>query len=140
MNSTTGEIQFIRLGARVRKDDRGMAFFPFQGGETPGLAEKLLESFHLVSIAPGQERGRHRHPNQTEWLYLFSGAGWFIWQDRDGHRREHRLEGDTTLVVIPPGLPHLLRNDGPGTIFLLAWRLAAPGAPEAPDSVPWPDR
>jgi len=103
-------------------------------------AEKVLESFHLVSIVPGQERGRHQHPCKTEWLYLFAGAGWFSWQDREGRRHRRRLEGDATLVVIPPGIPHLLANDGPETIFLLAWRLAAAGVPEGSDTVPWNDR
>ncbi len=136
MNPRADDVQFFDLGEQVRRDGRGISFFPFQAAGRPPEAAAALESFHLVSVLPGQARGHHRHPQKTEWLYLFAGTGLFTWEDREGRLRERRLAGDATLVVIAPDTPHALRNDGEQTIFLLAWRLAAAGSGE-PDTVPW---
>ena len=88
---------------------------------------------------PGQLRGQHQHPGKTEWLYVFHGQGQLFWRTRDGHVQQRLLSGNRTLVVIPPGIPHTLRNDGPEPTLSvgLAGSVGEPGRDE-PDTVPEP--
>jgi oxalate decarboxylase/phosphoglucose isomerase-like protein (cupin superfamily) len=131
------EIQFVDLGDSWRRDERGFVYFPFQNLlETPLLAESCA-SCHLISIEPGHHRGQHQHPGKTEWLLVFHGEGELFWRSRDTlHQR--RLTDNHTLVVIPPGIPHTLRNDGSAPLFLLAWRAAVEPGGDEPDTVSEP--
>jgi oxalate decarboxylase/phosphoglucose isomerase-like protein (cupin superfamily) len=128
------EVRFIDLGAAIKADDRGMVFFPWQDCcPDPGPG---LPTFHLVSIRPGHSRGHHLHPGHEEWLYPFHGAGLLIWEDLAGQVREQIIAGDRTLILIPPGMAHALKNPGPEILYLLAWRTAAGSGPADPETVP----
>jgi oxalate decarboxylase/phosphoglucose isomerase-like protein (cupin superfamily) len=130
------EAQFIDLRGEIKGEDRGMSFFPWQGRlPAPG---DLLSTFHLVSIRPGQSRGHHRHPSHAEWLYPFHGAAVLIWEAAPGQVREQIIAGDRTLIHIPPGLAHAVRNPGPDILYLLAWREATADSHGDPDTVPHP--
>ena len=132
------DIQFLDLGDSLRQDKRGFVYFPFQNlPDTLPLVE-MCSSCHLISILPGEMRGQHRHPDKTEWLFTFHGKGQFFWRSRDGHLQQRLLTGNRTLVVIPPGIPHTLRNDGPDSLYLLAWRAALAAGRDEPDTVPEP--
>jgi len=113
-------VQFIDLSGEIHADDRGMSFFPWQGRlQAP---EGLNRTFHLVSIRPGHSRGNHLHPGHAEWLYPFHGNGILIWEEAPGEVQEKLISGDCTLVYIPLGIPHALKNPGPEVLYLLAWR------------------
>ncbi|MFP3866910.1 MAG: cupin domain-containing protein [Desulfobacteraceae bacterium] len=137
MTTAANQPQFLDLGDRIKQDERGLAFFPFQEGIAPPEGPIILKSFHLVSILPGQVRGNHQHPHKREWLYVFNGEGNFVWQDDQGQRHQRRLGGNQTMVIIPPGIPHALQNNGPRVLYLLAWRLPEREISE-PDTVPSP--
>jgi oxalate decarboxylase/phosphoglucose isomerase-like protein (cupin superfamily) len=128
-------VEFIDLGSEIKEDARGISFFPWQGRlREPG---DLLRTFHLTSINPGQTRGNHLHPGFAEWLYVFHHPGVLLWEAA-GKVEERLLAGGRTLVRIPPGIAHAVKNPGPEILYLLAWREAAgPGATE-PESVPRP--
>ena len=98
----------------------------------------MCTSCHLISIVPGQVRGQHQHPHKTEWLYVFHGQGQLFWRTRDDQLQQRLLDDNRTLVVIPPGIPHTLRNDGSDPLYLLAWRAALQPGREEPDTVPEP--
>ncbi|MFZ5448070.1 MAG: cupin domain-containing protein [Thermodesulfobacteriota bacterium] len=115
-------VQFIDLRSEIHSDDRGMSFFPWQGRlQSP---EDIFNSFHLVSIRPGHTRGNHLHPGHGEWLYPFHGDGVIIWEAASGQTQERLVSGDSTLIYIPPGIAHAVRNPGPEILYLLAWREA----------------
>jgi oxalate decarboxylase/phosphoglucose isomerase-like protein (cupin superfamily) len=132
------DIQFLDLGEARREDERGLVYFPFQDLPEGWPREEMCRSCHLVSIAPGQCRGQHQHPDKTEWLYVFHGQGQLFWRGQDDRRQQRPLGGNRTLVVIPPGMPHTLHNDGPDPIYLLAWRAGRQSGREGPDTRPDP--
>jgi dTDP-4-dehydrorhamnose 3,5-epimerase-like enzyme len=134
---TAADIQFLELGDSLHRDERGFAYFPFQNLPDSLPKPEMCGNCHLISIEPGHLRGQHRHPGKTEWLLLFHGMGQFYWRTTgDGQVHQRLLSGLQTLVVIPPGIPHTLRNDGPHALYLLAWRAAVPAAGDAPDTIP----
>jgi hypothetical protein len=128
-------VEFLDLGDEIREDPRGLSFFPF-AGRLPDVRD-LLRTFHLVSVNPGETRGNHLHPAFTEWLYVFHQPGVLIWEE-DGEVKERPLAGGRTLVRIPPGIPHALKNPGPRVLYLLAWREAAGEAPGGPETMARP--
>jgi uncharacterized RmlC-like cupin family protein len=130
------DIHFLDLGDSLRQDERGFVYFPFQNLPDSLPQAEMCTSCHLISILPGQLRGQHQHPDKTEWLYVFHGQGQLFWRIRDDHLQQRLLSGNRTLVVISPGIPHTLRNDGPHPLYLLAWRAALEPGREAPDTVP----
>lgn len=132
------EVEFLDLEEAWRQDERGWVYFPFQHLD-PGWSElEILQSLHVIAITPGQIRGQHLHPQKTEWLYLISGQGTLFWRDEEDFLQRRELLANRQLVIIPPGIPHALRNDGPEVLYLLAWR-ASPKLPiSAPDTVPAP--
>ncbi|OGP71330.1 MAG: hypothetical protein A2Z73_03640 [Deltaproteobacteria bacterium RBG_13_60_28] len=129
------EVEFLDISGETREDPRGFVFFPWQEGvQEP---QDLLRTFHLVSIAPGQVRGNHLHPGHRECLFPFHGAGVLIWETPTGEAQERLLTGKRTLVRIPPGIAHALKNPGPEILYVLAWRERA-GDSSAPETVPHP--
>jgi oxalate decarboxylase/phosphoglucose isomerase-like protein (cupin superfamily) len=129
------DIQFLDLGDSLRQDERGEVYFPFQNLPDSMPRAEMCTSCHLISIVPGQLRGQHQHPHKTEWLYVFHGQGQLFWRRQDGSQQQCGLDNNRTLVVIPPGIPHTLRNDGPTLLYLLAWRAALQSGQEEPDTI-----
>ena len=130
------EVQFIDLSGEITADAGGLSFFPWQGRlhEPQGL----LDTFHLISIRPGQSRGHHLHPGHGERLYPFHGRAVFTWEAAPGQIREQVINGDRTLVHIPPGLAHAVTNPGPEILYLLAWREVSGPGPREPETIPHP--
>ncbi len=129
-------VEFLDIAGAAHEDPRGFVFFPWQQGfkET----QEVLRTFHLISIEPGQVRGNHLHPGCREYLFTFHGEGVLLWEDPPGQVRERRLSGRSTLVRIPPGIAHALRNPGPEPLYLLAWRERLEGSPATPETVRHP--
>jgi dTDP-4-dehydrorhamnose 3,5-epimerase-like enzyme len=130
------EVEFLDISGEIREDPRGFVFFPWQAGAQE--PRDLLRTFHLISIAPGQVRGNHLHPGHREYLLTFHGTGVLTWETPAGEVREQRLSGNRTLVRIPPGLAHALKNPGPEILYLLAWREKTGSCSEEPETIPHP--
>jgi oxalate decarboxylase/phosphoglucose isomerase-like protein (cupin superfamily) len=130
-------VQFIDLRDEIHHDVRGMSFFPWQGRlHEPG---DLLRTFHLISIRPGHTRGNHLHPGHAEWLYPFHGNALLLWETEAGQVQERLIFGDSTLIFIPPGIGHALKNPGAGMLYLLAWRQETESvSATGPETVPHP--
>ncbi|MHB8069619.1 MAG: cupin domain-containing protein [Desulfobaccales bacterium] len=131
------EVEFLNIAGEIHEDPRGFVFFPWQK-EGAQESPDVLRTFHLISITAGQVRGNHLHPGYREYLYLFHGAGALIWEEPPGQVQERLLTGRRTLVRIPPGIAHALRNPGPEDLYLLAWRERVAGSPAEPESVSHP--
>jgi dTDP-4-dehydrorhamnose 3,5-epimerase-like enzyme len=129
------DIQFLPLGDTWRQDERGAVYFPWQNLPDAMPLADMCRSCHLISIVPGQIRGQHQHPDKTEWLLVFHGQGQLFWRSGDGELHQRLLGDNRTLVVIPPGMPHTLRNDGPTILYLLAWRAALGAGRDGADTV-----
>jgi mannose-6-phosphate isomerase-like protein (cupin superfamily) len=76
---------------------------------TPVRKQSLAEA----TVPPGGATAEHYHPKTEELYYFTSGAGRMRLGDVEGEVRT----GD--CVVIPPGIPHKLWNDGPDPLVLL---------------------
>ena len=129
-------VEFLDLTGKIHEDPRGFVFFPWQEG-APG-SQDLFRTFHLISIAPGEVRGNHLHPGYREYLLTFHGEAILTWEEPAGEVKERRLSGHRTLVNIPPGIGHALKNPGPGILYLLAWREPTGDASGEPETIPSP--
>ncbi len=127
------DVQFIAISGEIHRDERGFSFFPWQGRVRKPL--EFLRTANLVSIQPGHSRGHHYHPGHEEWLFTFHGAGIFLWEAA-GQTQSRTISPETTLLRIPPGVPHALSNPGPEVVYLLAWRQPAGDGPTEPESLP----
>jgi mannose-6-phosphate isomerase-like protein (cupin superfamily) len=74
------------------------------------LAEGQFGSQHLcitwVECQPGSEQARHRHPAQEQVYVVVRGQGVMLVGD------EERTVSQGTMVFVPPGTEHAIRNTG----------------------------
>lgn len=131
-------VEFLDVRPAWRQDERGWVYFPWQTLAGGWPAEEVLQSLHVIAILPGALRGQHLHPGKTEWLYVIAGQGTLFWRDQEECLQQRQLAAGRELVVIPPGVPHTLRNDGQEVLYLLAWRAAPTPGSADPDTVPAP--
>ena len=86
----------------------------------------LYESRQLLvglnAFEPGQTHELHAHAGMDKVYQVVSGEGTLLLEGRELPLRA----GD--LSVAPSGVPHGVRNDGPGRLLLLAILAPAPGA------------
>jgi dTDP-4-dehydrorhamnose 3,5-epimerase-like enzyme len=119
-----------------RQEERGWAFTPFKDPDLAGQIEIDWATFHTVSMEPGSIRGNHYHPALTEWLMFCGRPLLLVWQDPDSETIQRRLIDDFhTLVVIPPGVKHTVKNTGGQVLYLVAFR-SPPGPGQGPEVLP----
>jgi len=100
---------------------------------------------YISETNPGQARGPHEHRSQTDLFAFFSGTfRLFMWDARSDSTtygvRTIRILGaeNPCIVIVPPGVVHAYRNDGPSTALILNCpnRLfAGPGKSEPVDEI-----
>ena len=90
---------------------------------TPELTEGAGITFGEVVLQPGRGHDRHNHPESEEILYVLSGEGEQMLDDREPFAVK---PGDT--IYVPTGVFHSTRNAGWEPMRLLA--LYNPGGPE----------
>ena len=90
---------------------------------TPELPEGAGITFGEVVLQPGRGHARHNHPQSEEILYVLSGEGQQMLDDRDAFQVK---PGDT--IYVPTGVFHSTRNTGWEPMRLLA--IYNPGGPE----------
>jgi oxalate decarboxylase/phosphoglucose isomerase-like protein (cupin superfamily) len=90
---------------------------------TPELTEGAGITFGEVVLQPGRGHDRHNHPDSEEILYVLSGEGEQMLDDREPFAVK---PGDT--IYVPTGVFHSTRNTGWEPLRLLA--LYNPGGPE----------
>src|SRR5207253_705770 len=74
----------------------------------------------LNAFEPGQAHALHSHAGMDKVYHVVEGEGVFLLEGRELPMRA----GD--LLVAPDGVPHGVRNDGPGRLLLLAILAPAP--------------
>jgi quercetin dioxygenase-like cupin family protein len=82
-------------------------------------SERLLVG--LNCFEPGQEHALHAHRGMDKLYQVIAGTGLFLLKGR-----ELPMEAGAMLVA-PAGVPHGIRNAGPGRLVVLAVLAPAPG-------------
>jgi UDP-2-acetamido-2,6-beta-L-arabino-hexul-4-ose reductase len=96
-------------------DARGLVLEPIGADDLPHQ-----KNVHLVLTAPGGIRGNHYHRRGTEISVVLGPA--LLRYREDGEIRDLLIkEGEAQRVVFPPGVPHALKNPGPGTMVIIAF-------------------
>jgi mannose-6-phosphate isomerase-like protein (cupin superfamily) len=84
----------------------------------------LFESPHLLvglnAFEPGQEHALHAHSGMDKVYSVVEGKGIFLLEGRELPMRAGHL------LVAPDGVPHGVRNPGPGRLLVLAILAPAP--------------
>ncbi len=114
---------------RVARDARGLVFEPLDAAE---LA--IQRNLHVVITEPGQVRGNHYHRLTTETVAVLGPALVRV-RGVDGLRDFALAGGEIRRFVIPPGIPHAIRHDGPQAGVLVSFA-TRPHDPENPDTYP----
>ena len=87
----------------------------------------IFESARLLvglnAFEPGQEHKLHAHAGQDKVYHVLEGEGLFL---LEGHELA-MTAGD--LLVAPEGVPHGVRNTGPGRLLVLAVLAPSPAKP-----------
>ncbi len=95
------------------------AFNPEKMGKaTLFRSERLMVG--LNGFEPGQEHKLHAHAGMDKVYQVLEGQGLFLLEDR-----ELAMEAGVMLVA-PEGVPHGIRNTGPGRLVVLAILAPAP--------------
>jgi quercetin dioxygenase-like cupin family protein len=68
----------------------------------------------MTKIEPRSRSNRHKHPGQEEIFYVISGRG----QITVGIENDSIEPG--SLILVPPGVEHVLFNDGDETLKVLS--------------------
>ena len=78
----------------------------------------LFESSRMLvglnAFEPGQSHALHAHHGMDKMYFVVEGAGLFLLEGKGLPMKA----GD--LLVAPDGVPHGVRNDGPGRLLVLA--------------------
>lgn len=125
MKWTDGTIHDVDLQElRQFIDHRGWLSELFRTDDPEHLPKP--EMGYLSVTHPSVSRGPHEHRDQTDRFAFFHGTyRVFLWDDREtsptyGSRMVFNAGADHPLqVVIPPGVVHAYRNDGPSDAFVL---------------------
>jgi quercetin dioxygenase-like cupin family protein len=88
------------------------------GKATLYQSERLLVG--LNCFEPGQSHALHAHPGMDKVYQVIEGDGLFLLEGRE----LPMSAGD--LLVAPEGVPHGVRNSGPGRLLVLAILAPAP--------------
>ena len=141
MNWKSGDILGCRIvPMRKFSDDRGWLTEIFRLDE---LDEDLHPAMGYVSeTGPGVTRGPHEHEDQTDYFVFIAGAvTLFLWDDRTdsvsyGVRSVHQVGlKNPTMAVVPPGVVHAYRNDGPEPVLILNFPNRLYGGPARSEPV-----
>jgi oxalate decarboxylase/phosphoglucose isomerase-like protein (cupin superfamily) len=114
----TEKIQITELDNRG--DARGFSFTA--PAEALAFVGRMAD-VHLASMGPRAVRGNHYHLRRREAIVVLPGARWSLhWDEGEGSLPQHREfdGGRAVLVLVSPGASHAVRNDGEGTLWLVA--------------------
>jgi oxalate decarboxylase/phosphoglucose isomerase-like protein (cupin superfamily) len=82
-----------------------------------------MADVHLASTGTRAVRGNHYHLRRREAIVVLPGPRWSLhWDEGEGTVAQHREfdGGRAVLVLVSPGASHAVRNDGEGTLWLVA--------------------
>jgi dTDP-4-dehydrorhamnose 3,5-epimerase-like enzyme len=130
-------IQILTLPQHFRYEPKGWSFRPFADLDMTGKVDIDWSTFHTVSMEPGTVRGNHVHPQTTEWLLFCGGPVLLSWQDKDSEKiNTVPITDNRTLLIIPPGVKHAVKNLSDLPLYLIAFRSPMPSISQEPEVLP----
>lgn len=99
-----------------------------RGMRLPRLGDEPYEGGAWIVVSPGSTMTRHVNPpGESEVFFVLEGSGVM---EVDGVQQR---VGPGCCLLVPPGSPHSLRNDGAGPVRALAlwWGAATTVDPES---------
>lgn len=119
-----------------KTDNRGRVFEVLRHEHVP---EGNFGQLYVFTGYTGSVKGNHYHTRKTEWFCVIAGEGELILYDWESQRRECiSLTGEyPTVVMIPAGIPHAIRNLGDNEMITLAYITESYNS-EDPDTYPFP--
>jgi mannose-6-phosphate isomerase-like protein (cupin superfamily) len=102
----------------LRAAERAVYDAQKMGKSTLFQSDRLLVG--LNAFEPGQEHTLHVHADMDKTYYVLEGRGLFLLQDGD----QPMAAGD--FLAAPAGVPHGIRNPGPGRLLVMAVLAPAP--------------
>jgi mannose-6-phosphate isomerase-like protein (cupin superfamily) len=117
----------IRRVGQVPRNERG-------AGQVSHLllglpAENTPMSITLVYAEPGSQQSVHVHPHNTQVYVIVTGAGRMIVGDEEAD------VAAGTMICIPPGTKHAIRNNGQDRLTYVS--ATAPPFPVEIDATAW---
>jgi UDP-2-acetamido-2,6-beta-L-arabino-hexul-4-ose reductase len=101
---------------KVSRDSRGLVFEPLDAAT---LAEQ--RNVHVTVTEPGAIRGNHYHLQSAEVLAVIGPA--LVRVRHEGRILDYPVAaGEVRRCVVPPGVAHAIRHDGPHPGFLISFR------------------
>ena len=112
-------IEIKKLDKKV--DERGCLVKLLMQQELKDARQEFGE-IYITTAKPGVVKGNHYHPLATEWFFIISGQGKLALCTAEGERRDISLSGDDpTIVKVPAGIRHAIKNVGTEDLALLAY-------------------
>jgi oxalate decarboxylase/phosphoglucose isomerase-like protein (cupin superfamily) len=117
-----------KLGVGVITTTRDVDCMEFDWGKIHFLSEPAVTgaerfSFGIVRLASGQGHARHNHPGAEEIIYVVSGEGEQMVDDKPAVK-----VGPGSSIYIPADVYHSTLNTGPETLELIV--VYSPAGPE----------
>ena len=104
-----------------KTDDRGYLIKILMQNDL-GRARREFGEIYVTTALPGIMKGNHYHNQATEWFCVLSGEGLLVLEDEQARRREIILRGEEpTVVKVPTGIRHAIKNIGGEILSLLAY-------------------
>lgn len=118
---TDGEIEGVII-REFRKfgDRRGWLAETFRNDD---LGDYRPEMGYVSATFPGIARGPHEHCAQTDYFCFIGSFRLYLWDNREKsptYRRRQVIENaDGLIVIVPPGVVHAYKNEGPSEGLVL---------------------
>src|ERR1700745_4532452 len=109
----------LKLGTGVITSNQDVDCFEFDWGKInfrsePAVTGAVHFSFGIVELAAGKGHARHNHPGSEEIIYVISGEGEQMVDDRPSVK-----VGPGASIYIPADVYHSTVNTGPETMQLI---------------------
>ncbi|MDD5254409.1 MAG: cupin domain-containing protein [Candidatus Nanoarchaeia archaeon] len=110
------DIEIRKLNKKV--DERGWLIEIIGNSQLKGK----IGLVYLTVARPGVVKGNHYHNRKTEWFCVIKGKGILVLVDeKNNEKKEINVsEDDLSIIKIPPGIIHAIKNTGKEDLYLLA--------------------
>lgn len=102
------------------KDVRDAAAFAPDKMKKSNLFDTARMFCDVYCFEPGQEQAAHAHAGSDKVYFVLDGVGRFA------VGADEREAGASTAILAPAGVPHGVRNPGPGRLRLLVFMAPKP--------------
>src|SRR5215472_3375613 len=104
------EIQTLASSPRNERGDSQVSYLLLGAGQLGAMQMCVT----WVECQPGSQQALHAHPAQEQAYVIVRGRGQML---VGGDERE---VSEGTLVFVPPGTQHAIRNNGPGVLVYVS--------------------